>query len=59
MTRPTQTVALPVRLWRLTRLSLHVLGGLWQVLTRFQRLPAAQRHAVHAQVDVQRAQQFF
>ncbi|MFO1233722.1 MAG: lysophospholipid acyltransferase family protein [Rivihabitans pingtungensis] len=46
MTRPTQTVALPVRLWRLTRLSLHVLGGLWQVLTRFQRLPAAQRHAV-------------
>lgn len=46
MTRPTHTVALPVRLWRLTRLSLHVLGGLWQVLTRFQRLPAAQRHAV-------------
>lgn len=46
MTRPSHTVALPVRLWRLTRLSLHVLGGLWQVLTRFSRLPAAQRHTV-------------
>ena len=28
---PVAFAALPVRLWRLTRLSLHVLGGLWQV----------------------------
>ena len=38
------TVALPVRLWRLTRLTLHVFGGLVRVLTVFPRYTPARRH---------------